>query len=165
MAYEQGNPAAGLLSAPQPGLGVNASRASSESVLTAAADRGWLAQKPAASVPANAELEQLIRQADALEARGAYAQAEPLRLQILAITEKTNGPEHPFTASSLNIKDEFITNSLFGAATTPQFEGGGGFIKVLEGAKITADSQGRVMLIAPTVVNKGTISAPDGQVI
>jgi filamentous hemagglutinin len=70
-----------------------------------------------------------------------------------------------FTASSLNIKDEFITNSLFGAATTPQFEGNTGFVKVLEGAKITADSQGRVMLIAPSVVNKGTISAPDGQVI
>lgn len=76
-----------------------------------------------------------------------------------------------FTATTLNMADEFVTDRLLGDLTKPQFEGalGGGqargFIKVFEGANITADSQGRVMLIAPTVVNRGTVQAPDGQVI
>ncbi|ARO86907.1 filamentous hemagglutinin [Nitrosospira lacus] len=71
-----------------------------------------------------------------------------------------------FTASSLDINDSFILNAfLTTQKTSPQFEGTGGFIKVFEGARITAGSQGRVMLIAPTVINKGTVEAPDGQVI
>ncbi|WP_097066645.1 filamentous haemagglutinin family protein [Nitrosovibrio sp. Nv4] len=71
-----------------------------------------------------------------------------------------------FTASSLDIHDNFILNAFLTTdKTTPQFEGFGGFIKVFEGARITAGSQGRVMLIAPTVINKGTVEAPDGQVI
>ncbi|WP_041432862.1 filamentous haemagglutinin family protein [Thiobacillus denitrificans] len=70
-----------------------------------------------------------------------------------------------FTASTLNIADSFILNSFLGDPTKPQFEGTTGFIKVFEGAQITAGSQGRVMLIAPTVVNKGKVTAPDGQVI
>lgn len=70
-----------------------------------------------------------------------------------------------FTATPLNIADKYITGRLLGDNSTPQFEGTTGFVKVLEGASITAGSQGRVMLIAPTVVNKGSISAPDGQVI
>lgn len=71
-----------------------------------------------------------------------------------------------FTASSLDIADSFILNAfLTPQKTIPQFEGSGGFIKVFEGARITAESQGRVMLIAPTVINLGTVTAPDGQVI
>jgi filamentous hemagglutinin len=71
-----------------------------------------------------------------------------------------------FTASSLDIHDNFILNAFLTTdKMTPQFEGSGGFIKVFEGARITAGSQGRVMLIAPTVINKGTVEAPDGQVI
>ncbi len=76
-----------------------------------------------------------------------------------------------FTASTLNIADSFITDTLLTTDGKPQFENaldggeGRGFIKVLEGAKITAGSQGRVMLIAPTVINEGKIEAPDGQVI
>ena len=71
-----------------------------------------------------------------------------------------------FTASSLDIADSFILNAfLTPQKTIPQFEGSGGFIKVFEGARITAESQGRVMLIAPTVINQGTVTAPDGQVI
>lgn len=71
-----------------------------------------------------------------------------------------------FTASSLDIHDNFILNAfLTTEKTVPQFEGSGGFIKVFEGARITAGSQGRVMLIAPTVINKGMVEAPDGQVI
>lgn len=76
-----------------------------------------------------------------------------------------------FTASTLNMADKFVTDRLLGDPTTPQFAGAldgteaRGFVKVFEGAHIIADSQGRVMLIAPTVVNRGQISAPDGQVI
>ncbi|KVW95123.1 filamentous haemagglutinin family protein [Thiobacillus denitrificans] len=78
-----------------------------------------------------------------------------------------------FTASTLNIDDSFIFDGfLRQGSTLPQFEkaldGGAarGFIKVFEGAQITAGSQGRVMLIAPTVVNKGKVAAgADGQVI
>lgn len=71
-----------------------------------------------------------------------------------------------FTASSLDLADNnFILNSLLGDNKRPQFVGTGGFINVFEGARITAGSQGRVMLIAPTVVNSGKIEAPDGQVI
>lgn len=76
-----------------------------------------------------------------------------------------------FTASTLNIADSFINDTLLTRDGKPQFENaldggeGHGFIKVFEGAQITAGSQGRVMLIAPTVINKGTIAAPDGQVI
>ncbi|WP_342617531.1 filamentous haemagglutinin family protein [Rhodoferax sp. GW822-FHT02A01] len=79
-----------------------------------------------------------------------------------------------FTASSLNMVDSFITNGLLGG-NEAQFNGtkdfnnadlvNKGFIKVMEGAQITAGSQGRVMLLAPTVVNRGTITAPDGQVV
>jgi tetratricopeptide (TPR) repeat protein len=36
------------------------------------------------------------------EAQGRYAEAEPLFLQVLTITEKMLGPEHPNVASSLN---------------------------------------------------------------
>ena len=76
-----------------------------------------------------------------------------------------------FTASTLNIADSFITDTLLTTDGQPQYEKaldggeGRGFIKVFENAKISAGSQGRVMLIAPTVINKGTIEAPDGQVI
>jgi filamentous hemagglutinin len=77
-----------------------------------------------------------------------------------------------FTASSLNIKDTYVLDAFLpGGKTDPQFEkaldgsAARGFIKVFEGAQITAGNFGRVMLIAPTVVNRGTITAPDGQVI
>ncbi len=76
-----------------------------------------------------------------------------------------------FTASTLNIADNFILDTLLTTDGQPQFEnalGGGearGFIKVFENARISAGSQGRVMLIAPTVINKGKVEAPDGQVI
>ncbi|MES2840066.1 MAG: filamentous hemagglutinin family protein [Pseudomonadota bacterium] len=70
-----------------------------------------------------------------------------------------------FTASSLDIADRFINESLFPGDRTPQFVGTGGFIKVFEGAEITAGNFGRVMLLASTVINKGKVTAPDGQVI
>jgi len=75
------------------------------------------------------------------------------------------------TATTLNMADRFVMDRLLGDPTTPQFanalDGGEarGFIKVFEGANITATDQGRVMLIAPTVINRGQIQAPDGQII
>lgn len=77
-----------------------------------------------------------------------------------------------FTASTLNIDDSFIFDGFLRQnSLLPQFEkaldgsAARGFIKVFEGAQITAGSQGRVMLFAPTVVNKGRVTAADGQVI
>lgn len=76
-----------------------------------------------------------------------------------------------FTASTLNMADQFVDNLLTSNTLTPQFQqalDGGearGFIKVFEGARISAGQFGRVVLVAPTVVNRGSVSAPDGQVI
>ena len=74
-----------------------------------------------------------------------------------------------FTATSLNIADKYITGNFLGDNLNPQFTQdttlAPGFVTVLEGAQITAGSQGRVMLIAPTVTNRGSITAPDGQII
>jgi hypothetical protein len=78
------------------------------------APRKWLAQQTPSPADASRELQELIRQADALEANAAYAQVERLRLQILSITEKALGPEHPDTATSLsNLASAYIlqTNS------------------------------------------------------
>jgi hypothetical protein len=50
---------------------------------------------------ASGELQELIQQADAFEARGAFADATRLG-QILAIVERALEPEHPNTAESLN---------------------------------------------------------------
>ncbi len=70
-----------------------------------------------------------------------------------------------FTASSLDIKDNYILSTLFPGDGIAQFQGDTGFIKVFEGARISAGNFGRVMLLAPTVVNQGKVEAPDGQVI
>lgn len=75
-----------------------------------------------------------------------------------------------FTASTLNMADAYVGN-LTNTITTPQFEKAldgseaRGFIKVMPDARISATDSGRVMLIAPTVINQGTVEAPDGQVI
>lgn len=70
------------------------------------------------------------------------------------------------TASSLDMKDKFFTGALtpFGNSEA-QFEGGGGFVSVLEGARISTANGGRVMLLAPSVSNRGRIETPDGQTI
>lgn len=74
------------------------------------------------------------------------------------------------TASSLELGRQFENNLFYSSSAqnpniTPQFTGTTGFVKVLEGARISAASGGRVMLIAPTVTNRGSIEAPDGQAI
>jgi CHAT domain-containing protein/tetratricopeptide (TPR) repeat protein len=61
-----------------------------------------LAQGRQAQPPTGAQVEELIRQANALKAKGAYGEAAGVWEQILAIREKVLGPEHPDTATSLN---------------------------------------------------------------
>jgi filamentous hemagglutinin family protein len=78
---------------------------------------------------------------------------------------------HGITASTLGIADSYVIDRLLdGRATVPQFDGGAQVnvnarVVVEEGARLTAGSQGRVMLIAPQVDNRGHIEAPDGQVV
>lgn len=82
------------------------------------------------------------------------------------------------TASTLNITDEAFENGVLAGSsaaianstTIPsvfQMENGGeaGLVQIDAGAELTTSSGGRVMLFAPTVVNKGTITTPDGQTI
>ncbi len=64
--------------------------------------RPWaLAQGEAPPNPAVAQLQELARQAEALRAKGADAEAARLWQQIPAVVEKVLGPEHPDTATSL----------------------------------------------------------------
>jgi filamentous hemagglutinin family protein len=104
---------------------------------------------------------------------GAITQAAGQKANVILVNTNgiafVNGAQvnlNTLTATSLNIADTFILDQFLTNSTiTPQFEGNSGFVKVLEGAQITAGSQGRVMLLAPTVINQGKVSAPDGQVI
>ncbi len=61
-----------------------------------------LAQGKPAKPPTDAQLQELVRQAEALRAKGAYGEAAELWEQIQVIVEKVLGPEHPHTATSLN---------------------------------------------------------------
>ncbi|MBW8372218.1 MAG: filamentous hemagglutinin family protein [Thiobacillus sp.] len=71
------------------------------------------------------------------------------------------------TASSLNIQDTLFLNGLLSQTGVPKpvFEGGSGYVKVMDGARIAAAKGGRVMLLGPTVSNAGSIAAPEGQVV
>lgn len=104
---------------------------------------------------------------------GAITQAAGQKANVILVNGNgiafMNGAQvdlNTLTATSLNIADTFVLDQFLTSNTlTPQFAGEGGFVKVLEGARITAGSQGRVMLLAPTVVNQGKVGARDGQVI
>ncbi|MEW6677412.1 MAG: filamentous hemagglutinin family protein [Pseudomonadota bacterium] len=70
------------------------------------------------------------------------------------------------TASSLNISDDtFNTGILADLNRPPVFTGSTGFVQVEAGARLTAASGGRIMLLAPQVENAGVIETPDGQTI
>ncbi len=77
------------------------------------------------------------------------------------------------TASSLNMTDEVFKKPISDNPNDAKFRFGldgvtenvAGFVKVMEGAKITTGTGGRVMLIAPTVTNRGEINTPNGQTI
>lgn len=75
---------------------------------------------------------------------------------------------HSLIASSLNVSGAlFKDGGLFNRTDmTPAFAGGGnGGIVVDVDASLTAQPGGKIMLFAPTVENRGLISAPDGQVL
>jgi tetratricopeptide (TPR) repeat protein/CHAT domain-containing protein len=61
-----------------------------------------LALSPIALASAIDDVKELLGQAEALEAKGAYADALNLLQQALQIVEKVRGPEHPLTAVFLN---------------------------------------------------------------
>ena len=77
------------------------------------------------------------------------------------------------TVSSLNITDKAIQDYIKGGIVSlnnvdsnknplAQFEGNAGFVKVLEGARISASNGGSVIMIAPTVTNRGNIEVAGG---
>ncbi len=75
------------------------------------------------------------------------------------------------TASTLDIGDDVFKSGILSpssnAALTPVFSGSGteGDVTVDANAQLTAQSGGRIMLVAPNVHNQGLIKAPDGQII
>ena len=92
-----------LLWLPLPSFGIGDNPGIKGPVIRGTAGAGaWLAQGKPAQPPTDALVEELIRQAKALQAKGAYGEAAGLWEQILAIREKVLGPEHPDTAASLN---------------------------------------------------------------
>jgi filamentous hemagglutinin family protein len=82
-----------------------------------------------------------------------------------------------FVASALDIADDTFRAGLLSLQTAPgvataAFSWGGTrqqfettLIRVDDGAAISASTGGRVMLLAPTVQNSGTIATPEGQTI
>lgn len=78
-----------------------------------------------------------------------------------------------FVASTLNISDDFFRNLFPPQNSSAQFQGAfdgantnlDGYIRVMDGAKITSSKGGRVMLLAPKVINEGDVETPDGQAI
>lgn len=70
------------------------------------------------------------------------------------------------TATTLDTGIEALyNNGITADQTNPSFVGMVGSIEVDKGAKISAATGGRVLLMAPDVTNSGLITAPDGQVI
>jgi filamentous hemagglutinin family protein len=78
---------------------------------------------------------------------------------------------HGLVASTLNIDgNQFVNGTLGGAIANGQaaFEGGtaaNAAVVVDNGAKITTDSGGQVLVFAPSVENRGDIETPDGQTL
>lgn len=86
---------------------------------------------------------------------------------------------HALVASSLDVADEVLDKGVFAplkdagkpafaAAARTDADGNpipAGAITVESGAQLSTDKNGRLMLLAPTVENRGSLRAPDGQVI
>jgi CHAT domain-containing protein/tetratricopeptide (TPR) repeat protein len=80
--------------------------------LAAPVDR-LVAEDPSAAAESGHEIHEmlkLVRQAEAFAAEGAFAQAVHIVQQILVINERLQGPEHPFTATTLNNLAELYDN-------------------------------------------------------
>lgn len=70
------------------------------------------------------------------------------------------------TATSLDITDQTFNDGILADLNRPPvFQGTSGFVRVEEGATLTAASGGRIMLLAPAVENAGLIQTSDGQAI
>lgn len=69
------------------------------------------------------------------------------------------------TASTLDVTDTLFSNGILSDPTRAVFSGTGGLIQVEQGATLTAETGGRVMLLAKDVTNNGLINTPDGQTI
>ncbi|MFN9802808.1 MAG: CHAT domain-containing protein [Bacteroidota bacterium] len=94
---------AGLFFLQLPGAAVGSSHGETDSnALRMEGVTWWLAQGKPAETGIDAQLQELIQQADDLRAKGAYGEAALLWQRILGLVEKALGPEHPDTASSLN---------------------------------------------------------------
>ncbi len=70
-------------------------------------------------------------------------------------------------ASSLQMSDLAVQQGILTPAKQglPAFSGTGGAITVERGARLRAASGGRVMILAPNIVNRGVIETPDGQTL
>ena len=69
-------------------------------------------------------------------------------------------------AGTLSITEELFNKGFVNDTTlTKVFEGSSGSVIVEQGALINAASGGKVLLFAPSVINKGIINTPDGQTI
>ena len=72
-------------------------------------------------------------------------------------------------ASTLDVPDDvFESLGLLGAINSERaaFEGAdSGKVEIMEGASIRSEKDGRILIIAPEIVNKGTLESPDGQTI
>lgn len=71
-------------------------------------------------------------------------------------------------ASSLRLSDDKFNKGILTDKNAPAFGDGdpaSGFVKVEQGATLTAYAGGKIMLLAPQVENAGTLAAPDGQVV
>lgn len=83
---------------------------------------------------------------------------------------------HSLVASTLDIRDDdlFRNGFLSGNKNSPAFSDAyteyvgsapPGMVHVAEGARITATTNGRIILLAPDVENRGIVESPGGQVI
>lgn len=72
-------------------------------------------------------------------------------------------------ASSLEVADTLFLDGITSQpdVTAPEFSGdaSAGAVRVAQGARLVAQTNGRLMLLGPTVQNAGRMEAPDGQVV
>lgn len=69
------------------------------------------------------------------------------------------------TATTLDVTDSLFNNGILSDPANAVFGGTGGFVRVEQGAALSAATGGRVMLLAKDVTNHGVIATPDGQTI
>lgn len=71
-------------------------------------------------------------------------------------------------ASSLNIQDKDFLNPVFfpsSMGASAAFTGASGYIRVLDGARLTTAKGGSIWLFAPSITNSGLIQTEEGQIV